>query len=78
MQKSSVSRLAITKNSFLSETVYESDLFDADQNNLGKVLDRVSVRLDSVKPAEEELPLYFSAVAKEIIVDDHEKISTFF
>lgn len=73
-----MTRLAITESSYLSETVYESDLFDADQNNLGKVLDQVIVKLVSVKPAEEELPLYFSALSKEIIVDDHDKMSTFF
>ncbi|XP_033222323.1 uncharacterized protein LOC117176266 [Belonocnema kinseyi] len=53
--KSSSSRIVFSKDSFLSETTNECEIFDLEKNHLGNVLDNMKLTLEDVQPAKEEL-----------------------
>ena len=73
MQKSSSSRIVFSKDSFLSETTNECEIFDLEKNRLGKVLDHIKLTLEDVQPAKEELVTipnvtYYDILAGESVI----------
>ena len=72
-QKSSSSCIAFSKDSFVSETTNECDIFDLEKNRLGKVLDHIKLTLEEVHPAKEKLvsvanPKHYDIIAGESVV----------
>lgn len=63
----------MSRHQFTSETINESDVYDQNRQLLGKVLDHMTLTLESITPAEGDIelfsdPLVFGGLAE--ISDD--------
>ncbi|XP_057319398.1 uncharacterized protein LOC130663876 isoform X2 [Microplitis mediator] len=68
--KSSVSKIVVSKNKFVSETNNENDVFDQDRRKLGKVLDHMKLTLESVLPATDQLEKFNNPVVKGVLPEN--------